>query len=737
MDADCKSSFTPDPCRRVLSLKDATATPTAALEPTIPLSSVQEVGSVFDKVFTPKHLRDENEERLSSSPPLAEQVINVSPSRVTVDLSNPVFHQLAESDTPLDDKLRRVFSRPGKEFIPKSEEGCTPFVDNGADRDRSPERADEDFDENNDLQELRNPERHYDEANNFCPAPETIDTESYRDAQPHKPPLGGRFGQFNVMTPITERTFEFTVSTRGEGTPQSPFEAFVNAGRLAKEVRQEEDGRLSDFEDDEHASSSEGNQRPDESFTGLDRRGIPLEQGMHAITIEDSEDEETEAAITAIDEKTGTLSLIDALTVSSSFKPPNPCVPFDPPIMATLLSVIPTDSGYHDLRDRDARLLDGLQKFAQKKRKMSGNSTSNLTLDMSQRHKLVVADRAFEVVDKLGEGSFGCVFAAKCVVGKGIQGDDDDDGTDEDEDEDESMVALKVVKPRNLWEYHVLRRLRCTLPSNLQRSVVTPHALYAFRDESFLILGLGTQGTLLDIVNRASQAGVTQQGACLDELLVMFFTIELVRLLEGMHGTGFIHGDLKIDNCLLRLEDVPGGTSAWSSVYQPSGQGGWSYKGIKVIDFGRTIDTRLFPPGQTFVADWKIDARDCQEMRENRSWTFQTDYFGLAGIIYCMLFGKYIEGSSVVMSPSSGTGQHYKIATPFKRYWQIELWTKLFTILLNPCTVRGDHHLPLCEELCVVRREMEEWLQRNCNRTGNTLKGLLKKVEVAALRRFG
>ena len=56
-------------------------------------------------------------------------------------------------------------------------------------------------------------------------------------------------------------------------------------------------------------------------------------------------------------------------------------------------------------------------------------------------------------------------------------------------------------------------------------------------------------------------AGVSQHGACLDELLVMFFTIEFLRLLEGLHSAGLIHGDLKIDNCLVRLEDVPGGTA--------------------------------------------------------------------------------------------------------------------------------------------------------------------------------
>ncbi|KAI6019090.1 hypothetical protein EDC04DRAFT_2576137, partial [Pisolithus marmoratus] len=50
----------------------------------------------------------------------------------------------------------------------------------------------------------------------------------------------------------------------------------------------------------------------------------------------------------------------------------------------------------------------------------------------------------------------------------------------------------------------------------------------------------------------------------------------------------------------------------------------------------------------------------------------------------------------------------------------------------NPCRVRPDGELPICEELAVVRKEMEAWLQSNCNRSSNTLKGLLKKIELSA-----
>ena len=530
------------------------------------------------------------------------------------------------------------------------------------------------------------------------------DEENY-----HPPPLGGRFGRFNVMTPITERTLEF--STRGFPTPTSTTRARDSLGE-EKEWR-ERGGQESS------------------------RYALEVAEKLAREVREQEEDDDDDVVrdgvrsgdFEPLEERTGTLSLSDSLAVASSFRPPNPCVPSDPQIISTLLSLLPAEEDFHDFRAQDGGMLDGLQRFAARAVRKSGKGGSTdgdgITVDLD--------GRSLRVSGKLGEGGFGAVFSARDVSKSGGEDDDEDLDIDEDEDEDSSLVALKVVKPRNLWEFHVLRRIHKTLPAPLTRSIITPHALYAFRDESHLLLELCPHGSLLDAVNRAASAGISQQGACLDELLVFFFTIKLLRVLEGMHAAGFIHGDLKIDNCLLRLEELPGGASSLSGMYQPNGEGGWEYRGIKVIDFGRTIDTSHFHHSQQFIADWPTDDRDCFEIREGRPWTYQTDYFGLAGIVYCMLFGKYIEASSVMHAPeSTDSDPIFKIATPFKRYWQMDILTRLFGMLLNPCRVREDGSLPICEELGDMRVEMERWLQSNCNRSSNTLKGLLKKVELSS-----
>ncbi|KAH9972845.1 hypothetical protein BGW80DRAFT_1312878 [Lactifluus volemus] len=538
--------------------------------------------------------------------------------------------------------------------------------------------------------------------------------EDNGDAEPaHSTPFGGRFGQFNVMTPITERTLEYTftgrfsvldgdISALGERVFGHP-DAIEVAERLAAEVRGD-----SAFAERQAASS-----RDDGALKG---------------------DLELQDATALVEEKTGTLNLSDAPLVGSTFKPPNPCNPSDPEVISTLLSLLPAVPEHYNV-PRDAQLLDGLQKFARKLMRTSGSSTGRLS-SQRQTFPLQLGERHFSVYEKLGEGGFGAVFATK-IVEATAGGHDEDEDEDEDDDDDEKShrVAIKVVNPSNAWEFCILRKVHADLPERLRSSVIHPQALYTYNDESFLILDLCTQGSLLDIINRAGKAGVSQQGACLDELLVIFFTIELLRLLEGLHNTGIIHGDLKIDNCLVRLEDVPS-SSSWAAQYDPSGADGWRNKGIKLIDFGRAIDTRMFPSGQAFIAEWATDARDCVEMREGRPWTYEADYFGLAGI--------YIEASSIVrVTPpprqqaeggKGSGGLRYKLATAFKRYWQTDLWTRLFDVLLNPCFVRPDGALPVSDTLALLRAEMEAWLQANCNRSSNTLKGLLKKVELSVIR---
>lgn len=422
---------------------------------------------------------------------------------------------------------------------------------------------------------------------------------------------------------------------------------------------------------------------------------------------------------------------------------PSPCSPTDPDVIDLVLRSIaqPVEDSpeFADLTSERSDQLAVLKKHVKAKRSA----------------EIAIDGMAFAVREMLGEGAYGSVFLAEDVDNRlpprraasgaalgGIAGDSSfldrnvDGNEDEEEDEDEAerrrMVAIKVETPPNKWEFYVLSQMRARLESRALQSIISARKFFAYQDESFLVLEWAEKGTLLEIVNQASAAGVAPAGAAtagptgVEEVLCIFFVVELTRIVESIHRVGLLHGDLKIDNCLLRLDESD---EKWENTYHGDGSHGWSSKGLYLVDFGRAIDVSVFPRDQQFVADWETESRDCLEMRRGQPWTYQVDYFGIASIAHVLLFGKYIE------TTQDATGKQQLAHSSLKRYWQTELWTEFFDLLLNPCGVNADGQLPIHDALAAMRLKMEQYLAVNANKAGKNLKGSLKKLEIWSMNR--
>lgn len=144
-----------------------------------------------------------------------------------------------------------------------------------------------------------------------------------------------------------------------------------------------------------------------------------------------------------------------------------------------------------------------------------------------------------------------------------------------------------------------------------------------------------------------------------------------------------------------------------------------------------------FIPDVEFIADWKTSSQDCAEIREGRPWTWQIDYHGLAGIIHCLLFGKYIETARCDQGGLGRVGRRYKIRESLKRYWETDLWNDCFDVLLNPVSfmhVENNGKMPILKSVKAVRERMEAWLEANCER-GIGLRSLIGKLEIFAKNR--
>jgi checkpoint serine/threonine-protein kinase len=102
------------------------------------------------------------------------------------------------------------------------------------------------------------------------------------------------------------------------------------------------------------------------------------------------------------------------------------------------------------------------------------------------------------------------------------------------------------------------------------------------------------------------------------ECIAMYFTIEMLHILEKLKNSNIIHCDIKPDNFLIQrkpeLSESTGSAEEMFKLVKPT---------LQMIDFGVSIDMSLFHEGQNFKYKYdKMDNR-CPEMLEDKQWSYQ------------------------------------------------------------------------------------------------------------------
>lgn len=581
--------------------------------------------------------------------------------------------------------------------------------------------SDDEQDTHNDLATPTSPSATAALPTRFVPVP----PEDYNPSmRPYRDPVQAANNRLPFMTPIVEKT----ESSLGIATGYAQKEYF--AAKTPSRSR----GTPAILEDDDEPCSS--------PFSDLLGQVIDGPGKVAKLTLRESKPVNQELAEEPHRKALGvTQSTAKPLQTGPIIKDAQ-CNPVDESIRKVILQEIqpPLKSydGYFADSEADYGKGADIRKFTKAVSKMSKNANDKTMTNMSlpPTLKFPGSDRQYTIKRELGKGAFAPVYLADCQASEEQENDENKQvqmGKGEFGVKRQSLEAIKMEDPPTPWEFYMMRQaIRRLGVSRPAESIVRAHEMHVFKDECYLVEEFRDQGTLLDLVNIARA-----ENGVMDEQLAMFFTIELFRTVEALHAKGIIHGDLKSDNILVRLDSLQK-DGHWDSQYKIDGRDGWASKGIALIDFGRGIDMKVFKPDVQFIADWPTTEADCAEMRELRPWTYQIDYHGLAGIVHNLLFGKYIStvaerGAAL----GAGATKTYKIKESLKRYWQVEIWQEALDLLLNPLMHLGleeGRKLPVLRGMKDVREKMETWLEANCER-GVGLKGLVRKMEEAVKRR--
>ncbi|XP_053542019.1 mitotic checkpoint serine/threonine-protein kinase BUB1 isoform X2 [Ictalurus punctatus] len=222
-------------------------------------------------------------------------------------------------------------------------------------------------------------------------------------------------------------------------------------------------------------------------------------------------------------------------------------------------------------------------------------------------------------------------------------------------------LILKVQKPSNPWEFYVNAQLDARVEPRARHLYTQLHTAHLFTNGSVLLGELHNCGTLLNVVNLYK----SRSEKVIPQPLVLYFTVCILDMVERLHAARIIHADIKPDNFLLGKRFLENKNLSEESLEH----------GLVLIDFGQSIDMTLFPDGAQFTAHCMTSGFQCTEMLSGRPWTYQTDYFGVAGTVYCMLFGSYMQVRN--------DGGVWKTNGVFKRNPHSDLWQEFFHVLLN------------------------------------------------------
>ncbi|XWS54168.1 hypothetical protein CRYUN_Cryun10bG0066400 [Craigia yunnanensis] len=152
------------------------------------------------------------------------------------------------------------------------------------------------------------------------------------------------------------------------------------------------------------------------------------------------------------------------------------------------------------------------------------------TSKKSSRNKIIeIGGKKYQIKGCAGKGGFAQEFKAY------IDSNPDD------------VVALKIQKPAFPWEFYMYHQIDERISDKQRSSFGFAHKIHIYSDCSILICDYLSHGILQDAIN-----SYVVTGKSMEKVLCIYYTTEMLYMLETLHSVGIIHGDFKLHNLLIR-----------------------------------------------------------------------------------------------------------------------------------------------------------------------------------------
>lgn len=193
---------------------------------------------------------------------------------------------------------------------------------------------------------------------------------------------------------------------------------------------------------------------------------------------------------------------------------------------------------------------------------------------------------------------------------------------------------------------------------DVTKSYIKLDQFMKYKNGCFSTMNYYENGSLLDLINYH-----VQREEVFPYWFVLYLTLEMLNILDYLHKCKIIHADIKADNLLVNM--LPNSIE----YFEPH-----KTKCLILIDFNRSIDLTLLPEDSEFDTMAANKSLLCPEMKSNKSWTYQVDFYGILSCIHCLVFKKYLN-----VMQSKG---HNIITTSFPRHYD-KVYAKMFDTFLN------------------------------------------------------